>query len=271
MDKTTEDLVKDKRPAQSKSKKNQAVIVAVGTELLFGSTVNTNAAEISQMLHDIGIGVLAHLTVGDNPQRLRRMLEIAFDLTDMVLVTGGLGPTQDDLTKEIIAEFQGVELLLDQEAERRLAARFEKIGRTHYTENNRKQAFLPSGSIPFYNNAGTAPGFALQNEQSNKLIIALPGPPREMRQMMNDSVLPYLADYSKYTIYSETLSFSGIGESMLETKLLPLIDGQTDPTIATYAKEGECSVRITSMRENADDAKAAVQQMVQRAKELAER
>lgn len=247
---------------------NQAVIIAVGTELLFGTTVNTNAAEISRMLHEIGIGVLAHHTVGDNLQRLRRTLDIAFEQADLVLVTGGLGPTQDDLTKEVIAGFFGVELEHDEEAARRLATFFESLDRPDYTENNLKQTYLPHGCIPFYNNAGTAPGFALQDSQAKRLVIALPGPPREMRRMMDDSVLPYLAGRSRYTIYSETLSYFGIGESHLETILLPIIDGQTDPTVATYAKEGECKVRITSMREDAAEAKAAVQELVKRAEEL---
>jgi nicotinamide-nucleotide amidase len=254
--------------AQNKPTANQAVIVAVGTELLFGTTVNTNAAEISRMLHEIGIGVLAHHTVGDNPGRLERTLQIAFEQAEIVLVTGGLGPTQDDLTKEVIAEHFGVSLVFDEEADRRMMAFFEKLERIRFSENNKKQTYLPYGSIPFYNSVGTAPGFALQDTNSGKLIIALPGPPKEMRQMMGESVLPYLSDRSKYTIYSETLCYRGIGESMLETLLLPLIDGQTDPTIATYAKEGECSVRITSMREDADEAKAAVQAMVQQAEEL---
>ncbi|HBT95205.1 MAG TPA: hypothetical protein DEB24_03470 [Coriobacteriia bacterium] len=247
---------------------NQAVIIAVGTELLFGTTVNTNAAEISKMLHEIGIGVLAHHTVGDNPKRLKRTLDIAFEQADLVLVTGGLGPTQDDLTKEVIAEHFALELEHDEEAQRRLTTFFESIGCPDFTENNLKQTYLPHGCIPFYNNAGTAPGFALHDPQSDKLIIALPGPPREMRRMMDDSVLPYLTGRSRYTIYSETLSYFGIGESNLETILLPIIDGQTDPTVATYAKEGECKVRITSMREDADAAKAAVREMVERAEGL---
>ncbi len=250
------------------NKSTQSVIVAVGTELLFGTTVNTNAAEISQMLHDIGIGVLAHHTIGDNPGRLHRTLEIAFEQADLVLVTGGLGPTQDDLTKEVIAEYFGVSLVADEEAMKRLEALFEEYGRTQFSENNLKQIYMPSGCTVFYNNAGTAPGFALQAAESEKLIIALPGPPREMRQMMNESVLPFLKGRSKYTIYSETLIFRGIGESMIETLLLPLIDGQTDPTIATYAKEGECAVRITSMRENANEAKTAVEIMVRQAQKL---
>ncbi len=197
------------------------------------------------------------------------MLELAFEEADLVITTGGLGPTQDDLTKEVIAEFFAAALEYDAEAERRIAERFRLLGLEHYTENNRKQAYLPAGCVPFYNNAGTAPGFALEHD--NRLILALPGPPREMKQMTTESVLPYLAGRSDYTIYSETLLFTGVGESRLETALLPLIDGQTDPTIATYAKDGECTVRITSMRRDATEAQAAVQAMVRQANELVER
>ena len=246
---------------------NQAVIVAVGTELLFGSTINTNAAYISECLHEIGIGVLGHYVVGDNPHRLQRALEVAFEEADIVIATGGLGPTQDDLTKEVIAEFMGAELVFDEEAGRRLDEIMAGYGARNYTQNNRKQAYLPKGCIPFYNSVGTAPGFALEGDE--RLIIAMPGPPREMKQMMAESVMPFLTGRSDKTIYSRMLRFCGIGESALETALLPIIDGQSDPTVATYAKDGECMVRITSMRDTSNEAQEAVEDMVRRAKELA--
>ena len=246
---------------------NQAAIVAVGTELLFGSTINTNAAYISEQLHEVGIGVLAHYVVGDNPRRLKRVLEIALKEADIILVTGGLGPTQDDLTKETIAEYLDVELIVDEEAKRRLDVVMARIGTKHYTSNNFKQALLPKECTPFYNEAGTAPGFAL--ECNKGLVIAMPGPPREMKRMMLKSVIPYLSGRSAKSIYSQMLHFYGIGESALETRLLPLIDGQTDPTIAPYAREGECTVRITSMRDSLEEAKGAVSEMVERARELA--
>jgi len=247
---------------------NQAAIIAVGTELLFGMTINTNAAYISEKLHGLGISVLAHYVVGDNPRRLRRALEVAFEEADIVVLTGGLGPTQDDLTKETVAEFMGAELAFDEEAARRLDERMAKFGAKHYTPNNAKQALLPAGCTPFYNSAGTAPGFAL--EADGRLAISLPGPPREMERMMEESVAPYLAGRSHKTIYTELLVFEHIGESMLETILLPLIDGQTDPTIATYAKPGECTVRITSMRDSAQEAQKAVGEMAERARALVE-
>ena len=245
---------------------NNAAIIAVGTELLFGTTINTNAAYISERLHELGIGVLAHHVTGDNALRLTKTLEISFEEADIVLITGGLGPTQDDLTKETVASFMGAELIFDDEAMRQLDERMKARGRTTYTQNNIKQAYLPEGCVAFYNNAGTAPGFAL--EKDDRLVIALPGPPHEMEQMMADSVIPFLTGRSDKTIYSEMLVFYNIGESLLETILLPLIDGQTDPTIATYAKPGECTVRITSMRHSAKEAHAAVKQMVEQAKAL---
>ncbi|MDR3365292.1 MAG: competence/damage-inducible protein A, partial [Clostridiales Family XIII bacterium] len=244
-----------------------ASIVAVGTELLFGQVVNTNAAYISEQLQLLGISVLYHFTVGDNPARVKQTIGRAAGESDIVITTGGLGPTQDDLTKELIAELAGRRLVHDEEALRRLDAIMRDIGRGNYTENNLKQALLPEGAAVFYNEAGTAPGFAL--EAGGNTFIALPGPPREMIKMMHASVIPYLAKKSNAVIFSKLLRFYGIGESALETALLPIIDGQTDPTVATYAKEGECAVRVSSMRQTAAEAEAAVEAAVSRARALA--
>ena len=244
-----------------------ASIVAVGTELLFGQVVNTNAAYISEQLQLLGVSVLYHFTVGDNPKRLKETLARAADESDVVITTGGLGPTQDDLTKELIAELAGRALVRDEEAYRRLDEIMRGYGRQNYTENNLKQALLPEGAEAFYNEAGTAPGFALEN--GGNTFIALPGPPREMKDMMQRSVIPYLAKKSDAVIFSRMLRFYGVGESALETALLPIIDGQTDPTAATYAKDGECAVRISSMRRTKEEAKAAVDAAAGRAEELA--
>ena len=243
-----------------------ASIVAVGTELLFGQVVNTNAAYISERLQLLGISVLYHFTVGDNPGRLKETLTYAADKSDVVITTGGLGPTQDDLTKEFIAELCGKPLLKDDEATRRIDEIMRSFGLKSYTENNMKQAFLPEGADIFYNEAGTAPGFALEHQ--GKTFIAMPGPPREMTDMMQRSVIPYLAKKSDAVIFSKMLRFYGIGESALETALLPIIDGQTDPTVASYAKEGECAIRISSMRRSEQEAKAAVEATIASAKEL---
>ena len=243
-----------------------ASIVAVGTELLFGQVVNTNAAYISEKLQLLGISVLFHFTVGDNPGRMKETLENAADKSDIIITTGGLGPTQDDITKELIAELCGKPLVKDKEAFRRIDEIMRSFGLKNYTENNFKQAFLPEGAVIFYNEAGTAPGFAL--EHLGKTFIAIPGPPREMTDMMQRSVIPYLAKKSDAVIFSKMLRFYGIGESALETELLPIIDGQTDPTVASYAKEGECAIRISSMRNTEDEAISAVEAAVDSAKEL---
>ncbi|MCL1895172.1 MAG: competence/damage-inducible protein A [Clostridiales bacterium] len=244
-----------------------ASVIAVGTELLFGQVVNTNAAYISEQLQLLGVSVLYHYTVGDNPKRLKAVLAGAADETDIIITTGGLGPTQDDLTKELIAELTGRALVHDEEAHRRLDEIMRSFGRENFTQNNLKQTLLPEGAEVFYNEAGTAPGFAIENGENT--FIAMPGPPREMKEMMLRSVIPYLAKKSDAVIYSKMLRFYGIGESALETALLPIIDGQTDPTVATYAKDGECAVRVSSMRRTVEEAEEAVDAAVARTVELA--
>jgi nicotinamide-nucleotide amidase len=243
-----------------------ASIVAVGTELLFGQTINTNAAYISEQLQLLGVSVLYHFAVGDNPKRLKETLAHAAEESDIVITTGGLGPTQDDLTKELIAELCGRELYKDEEAQRRLDEMMRSYGAFNYTENNLKQTMMPVGAVPFYNEGGSAPGFALECE--GKVFIAVPGPPREMKGMMTKSVIPYLAKRSDSVIRSKVLHFYGIGESALETALLPIIDGQTDPTVAPYAREGECTIRVSSMRRTEQEAEDAIDETITKAKEL---
>ena len=206
-----------------------------------------------------------HYTVGDNPKRLQEMVQVAFQDCDLILTTGGLGPTQDDLTKEIVCQTMGDQLKLHQPSMDRLVAYFRKQNR-EMTENNKKQAHLPSRATVFDNDAGTAPGFAL--EKDGKHMICMPGPPREMTAMFKGKVLPYLEEKSESTIYYRMLRAFGIGESMLETKLLPLINKQTDPTLATYAKEGECSLRIASKRASREEAKQAVDDMLEQVKAI---
>lgn len=242
----------------------KSAILSVGTELLFGQITNTNTVFLSQQLNLLGFDVMYHHTVGDNPKRLAEMIDMIFEDCDLILATGGLGPTQDDLTKEIVCRAMGDELVLHQETMDKLEAYFKKQKRT-MTENNRKQAYVPSGAVVFDNDAGTAPGFGL--EKDGKVIICMPGPPREMTRMFERRVLPYLEKWSESTIYYRMIRTFGIGESMLETKLLPLIDGQTDPTLATYAKEGECCLRIASKRKTKEEAKQAVDAMLEKVKE----
>lgn len=241
----------------------KSAILSVGTELLFGQVLNTNTAYLSKQLNFLGIDVMYHYTVGDNPKRLEEMIRMAFEDCDLVITTGGLGPTQDDMTKEIACKTLGDQLVLHQESMEQLEEMFRKSNRV-MTENNRKQAYMPSRAVVFDNDAGTAPGFAL--EKDGKIIACLPGPPREMTRMFERRLKPYLESLSEDCIYYKMIRTFGIGESQLETVLLPLIDGQTDPTIATYAKEGESAVRIASKRKTKEEAMAAVDEMLEKVK-----
>jgi nicotinamide-nucleotide amidase len=241
-------------------------ILAVGTELLFGQTVNTNAAYLSDKLNHMGFDVMYHFVVGDNPQRLKDKLKEAFRDTDLVLLTGGLGPTQDDLTKEMVAEVMGAEMYLDERALSDLKEFFRKRG-GDMAENNLKQAYLPVGCTPFYNASGTAPGFALSKD--GKTAVCFPGPPREMKWLFDNGVREYLEQFMDKKMYYRVIRTIGIGESDLEMLLMPLIDGQTDPTIATYAKEGECTLRVASQRDTIEEARQAVDDMIGRIDKLA--
>ncbi|MCI8647481.1 MAG: competence/damage-inducible protein A [Firmicutes bacterium] len=243
----------------------KATILSVGTELLFGQITNTNTVFLSQQLNLLGFDVMYHYTVGDNPKRLEKLIHMAFKDCDLIITTGGLGPTQDDLTKEIACRALGDEMRLHQPSMERLETYFKKQNRK-MTENNKKQAYMPSRAIVFENHAGTAPGFAL--EQDGKHMICMPGPPREMTAMFQESVLPYLEKKSEGVIYYRMIRTFGIGESMLETKLLPLINEQTDPTLATYAKEGECCLRIASKRSTKEEARNAVDDMLKQVREI---
>lgn len=237
----------------------KSAILSVGTELLFGQITNTNSVYLSQQLNMMGIDVMYHYTVGDNPKRLKEMIEQAFVDCDLIITTGGLGPTQDDLTKEIAAEVFHDEIVLHEDLLHNLEDYFKKLNR-EMTDNNKKQAYFPSKSIILPNSKGTAPGFAL--EQNDKMIICLPGPPTEMTNMFNSQAKPLLEKKSNQVIYYKVLRFYGIGESMLESCLEELINGQQDPTLATYAKEGECSLRIASKRDKAEEAEKAVNEMI---------
>lgn len=243
----------------------KTAILTVGTEILFGQIVNTNAVFLSHELQNIGYDVMYHYSVGDNPGRLKELIAFAFHDCDLILTTGGLGPTQDDLTKEVIAEAMGDVIVENEECMKALLKRYEKNGRP-MTPNNLKQANMPSRAKVLPNDAGTAPGFAL--EKDGKLIISMPGPPREMKRMFELQVKPILESMQDSVIYYKILRTFGLGESSMETVLLPLIDGQTDPTIATYAKEGECSLRIASKRATKKEAAAVVDRMIEDVNQL---
>lgn len=234
-------------------------IIAVGTELLFGQTVNTNATYISNQLNLMGFNVMYHHVVGDNPGRLKELIKSTFDENDMIIFTGGLGPTQDDLTKEIVAEAMGVELYFDERCYDEIKSYFDDRNRI-MSENNRKQAYIPVGAEVFHNEAGTAPAFGI--EKDGKCAICLPGPPREMKWLFNNCVTEFLKKFSSKEMCYRVIRTIGIGESDLETKLLPVINNQVDPTVATYAKEGECTLRVASQRETKEEAQSAVDNMV---------
>ena len=239
-------------------------ILSVGTELLFGQIVNTNTVYLSQQLNTLGIDVMSHHTVGDNSKRLSNMIRQSFEECDLIITTGGLGPTQDDLTKEVACEVLDDELVFHKPAMDILEGHFKRFG-SEVTENNLKQAYLPSRATVFLNELGTAPGFAL--EKDGKIIICLPGPPKELTYLFENKVRPFLENLTEGSIYYRILRLYGIGESKLETELLDLINNQTDPTIATYAKEGECSVRVASKRKSKEEAEIAVENMIEKIKQ----
>ncbi|RKD27725.1 nicotinamide-nucleotide amidase [Caminicella sporogenes DSM 14501] len=238
-------------------------ILSVGTELLMGQTINSNTFFLSRKLNELGYNVLYHFSVGDNPDRLENIFKTALDISDIVITTGGLGPTQDDLTKEIISRFIGKELKLNEDSLKKIKYYFEKINR-EMTDNNIKQAFIPEGAIVLPNDIGTAPGFILN--ENEKIIICLPGPPREMNLMFQNYVKPYLAEKSKYIIKSDIIKFFGIGESKLEWILQDLISNQTNPTLATYANEGELSLRITARGKSLEEAEKLINPIKQEIK-----
>ncbi len=250
----------------------RAAIISVGTELLMGEITNTNSVWLSRKLNDLGFDVLYHHTVGDNPGRLTRVLGEAMQESDLLITTGGLGPTQDDMTKEVVCQVLEDELVMNEEWLSYLHARYEKRGRK-MTDNNRKQALLPSRSTMLFNEVGSAPGFVLQDPQKTKTCCCLPGPPREMKWLFEEKLEPYLREHPEILgkeagfLAHRMLRTFGIGESSLETALLDLIDEQTDPTIATYAKEGECTLRIASKRATQDQAEAAVEDMIRKVRE----
>ena len=218
-------------------------LVSVGTELLLGDIVNTNTAYLSKELAALGFGVFRQTTVGDNRERLIKTLESAFLENDTVIITGGLGPTDDDITKECAAEYFGREFYFHEYSWVKILERLTRSGRNIITENNKKQAMIPEGAIVLENYCGTAPCLII--EENNKRIILLPGPPRELHDMFEKSVKPYLEKFSSKQFISKYVRFYGIGESLLETKIKDIMDNQTNPTLALYAKTGEVLLRIT--------------------------
>ncbi|VTX80118.1 competence/damage-inducible protein A [Gemella haemolysans] len=235
-------------------------LVSVGTELLLGDIVNTNTAYLSKELAALGLGVFRQTTVGDNRERLLKTLESAFLENDTVIITGGLGPTDDDITKECAAEYFGREFYFHEYSWVKILERLTRSGRNIITENNKKQAMIPEGAIVLENFCGTAPGIII--EENNKRIILLPGPPREMRDMFEKSVKPYLEKFSNKHFISKYVRFYGIGESLLETKIKDIMDNQTNPTLALYAKTGEVLLRITASSEDKNECEQLINEQL---------
>jgi len=241
-----------------------AEILAVGTELLMGQIVNTNAQYITKRLNDLGVNVYYHSVVGDNPIRLKECLKLALNRCDVVITTGGLGPTRDDITKETIAEIMGLKLVRHEETFRNIKCFFERVDRRMMV-NNEKQADIPEGCIIIPNHNGTAPGCII--EKDGKTVIMLPGPPKEMIPMFEETVSPYFEKKTGQVIGSRMLKVFGIGESEMEMKILDLVENQSNPTIAPYVNMGEVVIRVTARSKNYDEAMKMIEPVIEKIKE----
>ena len=229
-----------------------AEIICVGTELLLGNIVNTNAAFLSEKLAYLGINCYFQTVVGDNRDRLLSVINTAFSRADILIFSGGLGPTEDDLTKETVAEALGKKLIRDKWAEQEIADYFALRGRIP-TDNNWKQADVIEGCEILYNKNGTAPGIFVS--EGEKTVILLPGPPLELKSMFTDSVMPKLQQKCGQVFYSQTVKIVGPGESSVETQILDMLDTQDNPTIAPYAKTGEVHLRVTARAKDEKEAR----------------
>ena len=230
-------------------------LLAVGTELLLGNTANTDAQMLSQELSALGLNVYYHSVEGDNPERLRRAVELAMSRADVLITTGGLGPTCDDLTKRVVAEAFGKKLVYHSECARAIRDYFAVSGRV-MTDNNLQQAWLPEGCAILENRCGTAPGCAFQSVEN--YVVMLPGPPRECLPMFREEAAPWLARLSEGVIRSRTLRVFGWGESQVESLLRERMDGLANPTLAPYAKEGEMELRVTAKATDERTAEALI-------------
>ena len=232
----------------------KAEIIAVGTEILTGQIVNTNAQFLSEKLAEIGVDVYFQTAVGDNEARLLSLLEIASQRSNLVILTGGLGPTEDDLTKQTLAKFLGKDLVFDPQAQEKLDIFFAHRPDYARTPNNERQAQIVEGATPLPNETGLAVGGVL--EVDGVTYVVLPGPPSELKPMVLNQLLPKLMTGTK--LYSRVLRFFGIGESQLVTILADLIDNQTDPTLAPYAKTGEVTLRLSTKAVSQEKANQAL-------------
>lgn len=237
-----------------------AEIIAVGTELLLGNIVNTNARDISQALSSVGVNVFWHTVVGDNPQRLKEALDIARRRADIIITTGGLGPTYDDLTKQTICEAFGKPLVLHPDILETIRVYFEKNVHMKMPSNNVQQAELPKGCTVFDNSVGTAPGCAFEADGVH--VLMLPGPPFEMLTMLKNHVVPYLRRLSSEVIVSHDIMTFGLGESPMEELLREKMSHMENPSLATYAKPSEVRLRATAKAASQEEAEAMLAPVV---------
>ena len=231
-------------------------LISVGTEILLGNIVNTNAAYLAEKCALLGCSLYHQTVVGDNEERMEEeilyavrhdeAIRQAIERADIVILTGGLGPTKDDLTKEVTAKVFSRKLYMDEHSKARIQDYFEKIKSKKVTENNWKQALVPEGAIVIDNLNGTAPGLILEDKERGKAAILIPGPPNEMKPMFEHDIAPYLNKKQLEGIYSHMVKVCGIGESRAETMVADLMDAQTNPTLAPYAKTGEVHFRVTA-------------------------
>ena len=239
-------------------------LISVGTELLLGNIVNTNAQYLAEKCALLGLSMYNQSVVGDNPARLADTIKTALDRSDVVILTGGLGPTEDDLTKEVCAEVMGFELAEDPHTKARIQEYFKNNIYKVITDNNWKQAMVPVGAMVLDNDNGTAPGLIM--EKNGKHAILLPGPPNELYPLFSRQVFPYLQKLQPEIIVSQMVKICGYGESQVEDKLLDLIDAQTNPTIATYAKTGEGHLRVTAKVASQEEAEKLIKPVVKEIK-----
>ncbi len=239
-------------------------LISVGTEILLGNIVNTNTQYLAEKCALLGLSMYHQVTVGDNRERLFAALETALNRSDVVILTGGLGPTEDDLTKEVCAEVMGFELAEDAHTRERIENFFKNNIYKEIPDNNWKQAMVPQGSTVLDNSNGTAPGLIM--EKNGKTAILLPGPPNELKPLFTEQVFPYLQNRQPEVIRSQMIKICGYGESQVEDKLIDLINTQTNPTIATYAKTAEVHLRVTAKADNEEAAKNLLKPVVKEIK-----
>ena len=242
-----------------------AEVICIGTEILLGDIVNTNSAFLARELAALGIDMYHQSVVGDNAQRLKESLILALRRADVVITTGGLGPTYDDLTKKTVADYFGIGMEMHEPSVKKIETLFERLGRT-MTPNNLLQAQVPQGSTVFFNDTGFAPGIAV--EQDGKTVIMMPGPPSEMRPMFMDRISLYLQRKTGGMIRSKTLYIFGMGESQVEDTLRELMLASMNPTVAPYAKQGEVQVRVSAKAQSEQEAQALIDPVVAQVKRM---